>query len=136
MATKIALYDRCKQFPDEHFAVRLGNLFCNECREVFCTKKSVLQYPISSKKHQKGKDNLKKSKLKEQSIIEAFEAEKSTAKDNTLRLEERAYRIEVISELLKAGIPIRKIDMLRSLSENNGHRFTGSTHQGNISPLF
>ena len=81
------------------------------------------------KKHQKGKDNLKKSKLKEQTIIEAFKAEKSTAKDNTLRLEERAYRIKVISELLKAGIPIRKIDMLRPLLENNGYRFTGSIHQ-------
>ena len=52
---------------------------------------------------QKGKDNLKKLKLKKQTIIEAFKAEKSTPKDNTLPLEEHAYRLEVVSELLKAG---------------------------------
>ena len=127
--TKVALHDRCKQFPDEHFTVRMGKLFCNACREVLCTKKSVLQYHISSKKHQRGKDNLKKSKLREQTIIEAFKAEKSNPKDNTLPFEERAYRLEVVSEFLKAGIPIRKMDMLRPLLEKNGYRLTGSTHQ-------
>lgn len=128
--TKVALHDRCRQFPDEHFTVREGKLFCNACREILGTKKSVLQYHISSKKHQKGKDHLKKSKLKEQTIIEAFKAEKSTTKDSTLPLEERAYRIEVVGEFLKAGIPIRKIDALRPLLEKNGYRLTGSTHQG------
>lgn len=42
-------------------------------REILGFEKSVLQDHISSKKkHQKGKDNLKKSKLTEQTIIEAF----------------------------------------------------------------
>ena len=108
----------------------MGKLFCNAYREVFCTKKSVLQYHFFSKKHQRGKDNLKKSKLREHPIIEAFKAEKSNPKDNTLALEERAYRLEVVSKFLNAGIPIRKMDMLRPLKEKNGYRLTGSTHQG------
>ena len=37
--TKIALNERYKQSPDEHFTVRVGKLFCNACREVLCAKK-------------------------------------------------------------------------------------------------
>ena len=45
-------------------------------------------------------------------------------------MEECAYRLEVVSEFLKAGIPIGKIDMLRSLLENNSYRLTGSSDLG------
>ena len=47
-------------------------------------------------------------------------------------MEECAYRLEVVSEFLKAGIPIGKIDMLRFLLEKNGYRLTedGSFHLG------
>ena len=45
-------------------------------------------------------------------------------------MEECAYRLEVFSEFLKAGIPIGKIDMLRSLLGNNSYRLTGSSHLG------
>ena len=70
---------------------------------------------------------MKKSKLKDQTIIEAFRREGSS-KDSTLPVEECAYRLEVVSEFLKAGIPIGKIDMLRSLLEKNSYRLTGSSH--------
>ena len=85
---------------------------------------------VSSKKHLIGKEKLKKSKLKDQTIIEAFKRERSGTKDSTLSMAERAYRLEVIEEFLKAGIPISKIDKLRPLLEKNGHRVTGSTHLG------
>ena len=45
-------------------------------------------------------------------------------------MEECAYRLEVVTEFLKAGIPIAKTDMLRSLLEKNGHRLTGSSNLG------
>ena len=45
-------------------------------------------------------------------------------------MEECAYRLEVVSEFLKAGIPIGKIDMLRTLLEKNSYRLTGSSHLG------
>ena len=88
---------------------------------------SVLTIHISSKRHQNGKEKLKKSKLKDQTIIEAFRREGSS-KDNTLPVEECAYRLEVFSEFLKAGIPIGKIDMLRSLLEKNSYRLTGNSY--------
>ena len=46
------------------------------------------------------------------------------SKDSTLHVEECAYRLEVVSGFLKAGIPIGKIDMLRSaLLEKNSYNF-------------
>ena len=127
--TKVPLHERVKQFPGENLAVREGKLFCSGCREIISSKKSVLKIHILSKKHQNGKEKLKKWKLKDQTIIEAFRREGSS-KDNTLPVEECVYRLEVVSKFLKAGIPIGKIDMLRSLLEKNGYRLTASSHVG------
>ena len=127
--TNVPLHERVKQFPGENLIVREGKLFCSGCREIISSKKSVLKIHISSKKHHSGKEKLKKSKLKDQTIIETFRREGSS-KDSTLPVEECAYRLEVVSEFLKAGIPIGKIDMLRSLLEKNGYRLTGRSHLG------
>ena len=67
-----------KQFPGENLIVREGKLFCSGCREILSPKKSVLKIHFSSKKHQTGKEKLKKSKLKHQTIIEAFRREVCT----------------------------------------------------------
>ena len=96
---------------------------------IISSQKSVLKIHILSKKHQNGKEKLKKSKLKDQTIIEAFRREGSS-KDSTLPVEECAYRLEVVSEFLKADIPIGKIDMLRSLLEKNSYRLTGNCYIG------
>ena len=113
---KVPLHERVRQFPDENFIVREGKLFCNACRQILSTKKSVLKIHVSSKKHQDGKQKLKRSKLREQTIAEAFKTEESSkSKDSTLPVEECAYRLEVVTEFLKAGIPIAKTDMLWSL---------------------
>ena len=69
---------------------------------------------MASKKHGNGKDKLKKSKLKDQTIKEAFKAGNSTQKDSTLPITKQPYRLEVVEEFLRAGIPTGKIDMLRS----------------------
>ena len=128
---KVPLHERVRQFPDENLIVREGKLFCNACREILSTKKSVLKIHVSSKKHQDGKQKMKRSKLREQTIAEAFKREESSkSKDSTLPVEECAYRLEVVTEFLKAGIPIAKTDMLRSLLEKNGYRLTGSSNLG------
>ena len=67
--------------------------------------------------------------MKDQTIIEAFRREGSS-KDSTLPVEECAYGLEVVGEFLKAGIPIGKIDMLRSLLEKNSYRLTGNCYIG------
>ena len=45
-------------------------------------------------------------------------------------MEECAYRLKVVTEFFKAGIPIVKTDVLRSLLEKNGYRLTGSSNLG------
>ena len=100
---KVPLHERVRQFPDENLIVREGKLFCNACREILSTKKSVLKIHVSSKKHQDGKQKMKRSKLREQTIAEAFKREESSkSKDSTLPVEECAYRLEVVTEFLKA----------------------------------
>ena len=123
---KVPLHERVRQFPDENFIVREGKLFCNACRQILSTKKSVLKIHVSSKKHQDGKQKMKRSTLREQTIAEAFKREESSkSKASTLPVEECAYRLEVVTEFLKAGIPIAKTNMLRSL-----YRLTGSSNLG------
>ena len=91
-------------------------------------KKSIVITHLASKKRGNGKDKLKKSKLTDQTIMEAFRAGDRTQKDNTLPITEQAYRLEVVEEFLSAGIPIGKIDMLRSNLEKNGQHLTASAH--------
>ena len=65
---------------------------------------------------------MKRSKLRKQTIAEAFKREESSKlKDSTLPVEECAYRLEVVNKFLKAGNPIAKTDMLQSLLEKNGY---------------
>ena len=47
---KVPLHEQVRQFPDENFIVREGKLFCNACREILSTKKSILKILVSSSK--------------------------------------------------------------------------------------
>ena len=128
---KVLLHKRVRRFPDENFIVREGKLFCNAGRQILSMKKSVLKIHVSSKKHQDGTQKLKRSKLREQTIVEAFKREESSkSKDSTLPVEEYAYRLEVVTEFLKAGIPVAKTDVLWCLLEKNRYRLTGSSNLG------
>lgn len=133
---KIALRDRVNQFPDQHLSIRGNTIFCNACKEVISSKKSILIAHCASRKHASGKEKMKRSRLREQTIAEALSRERSH-KDSTLPLAERAYRQEVVEEFLKAGIPISKINKLRPLLEKNGYRLTSSPNLGQyISLIF
>ena len=45
------------------------------------------------------------------------------------------YRVKVVTSLLKAGVPLVKLDDLRDLFEENGHSLTSSTHLRQILPF-
>ena len=76
--TKVPLHEWVKQFPGDNLIVREGKLFCSGCRKMISSKKSVLKIHVSSKKHQNEEEKLKKSKLKDQTIFEAFRGEGSS----------------------------------------------------------
>lgn len=123
----MSLRDRIEEFPEENLCLRGGKLFCNGCKEILSSKKSILKNHFASKKHAAGKEKLKVTKKRDQTIEEALRKEKHN-KDSTLPVEERAYHLQVVEEFLKAGIPIRKMDKLRTLLERQGYRLSHSSN--------
>lgn len=123
----MSLRDRIEEFPEENLCLRGGKLFCNGCKEILSSKKSILKNHFASKKHAAGKEKLKVTKKRDQTIKEALRKEKHN-KDSTLPVEERAYRLQVVEEFLKAGIPIRKMDKLRTLLERQGYQLSHSSN--------
>ena len=122
----VSLHDHINRFPDQFLIVRGTKIFCDACKEILSSKKSVIKLHCASQNHVRSKEK-SKSKLKEQTIAKALSREK-TCQDSTLLLAQQAYRQEIEEEFLKAGIPISKIDKLHSLLEKNGHRLTSSSN--------
>ena len=57
------------------------------------------------------------------------------AKGSTLPEDMRLYRYDLVEALLKAGIPLSKVDSLRQFLEKYGHRLTSRTRLGEFIPL-
>ena len=95
------------------------------------TKKSFVITHLASKKRGNGKDKLRMSKLKDQTIMEAFRAGDRTQKDSTLPITERAYRLDrLVKEFLRAWHPNWENRHATVLLEKNGQRLTASAHLG------
>ncbi|CAH3031381.1 unnamed protein product [Porites evermanni] len=54
--------DRIEEFPGENLCLRRGKLFCNGCKEILSSKKSILKNHLASKKLAAGKEKLKVTK--------------------------------------------------------------------------
>ena len=119
--------DRIEEFPGENLCLRGGKLFCNGCKEILSAKNSILKNYLASKKHARSKEKLKVTKKQDQTIQEALRKEKHN-KDSMLKVEERAYRLQVVEEFLKAGIPLHKMYKLRTLLERQGRRLSHSSN--------
>ena len=57
--------DRIEEFPGENLCLRGGKLFCNGCKEILSSKKSILKNHLASKKHAAGKEKLKVTKKRD-----------------------------------------------------------------------
>ena len=67
--TKVPLQDRMNRFPNQHLIVRGTKIFCDACKEIVSSKKSILKSHCESRKHASAKEKLKKSKLREQNAF-------------------------------------------------------------------
>ena len=69
---------------------------------------------------------LYKSKKRDQSLLPFLRRkdEKDNPKGETLPDEMRLFRFDLVEAFLSAGIPLSKIDHLRSFLEKYGHRLT------------
>ena len=130
--------DRLKQFPGEFLEVRHGKLFCVACREELSLKKSTVKTHIySGNKHKDAKDRLAKKEARERDIADSLviydKAEQPAG--TSVSMSERVYRVKVVENFLKAGIPLAKVDDLRALLEENGLKLTHSSHLADYIPL-
>ena len=93
-------------------------------RNSFQKKKSSVKKHVSSIKHIKALENIKKSKKKDQNIKDLLAKTSGGAKGSTLPEDMRLYWYELVEALLKAGIPLLKVDSLRPFLEKYGDRLT------------
>ena len=130
--------ERVKAFPSEPFSVSSSNkLFCKACREQLSLKKSTIELHIKSVKHIKGKERLllkEKHQLDIVASLRAYDKEVHPAGE-TLPDTTRVHRVNVVTVLLKAGIPLSKLDILRDVLEENAYSLSDSSHLRRLIPF-
>ena len=89
-------------------------LFCSDCREELLLKKSTIELHIKNVTHlnelavrEKRQTDIAKALLQYDSEVHSS--------GETLPTSTRIYRVTVVTTLLKAGIPLSKVDCLREL---------------------
>ena len=108
------------------------------CREELSLKKSTVKTHIySGNKHKDAMDRLAKKEARERDIADSLviydKAEQPAG--TSVSMSERVYRVKVVENFLKAGIPLAKVDDLRALLEENGLKLTHSSHLADYIPL-
>ena len=73
---------------------------------------------------------IKNSKKRDQSLLTFIRRkdEEDNPKGETLPEDMRLFRFDLVEAFLSAGIPLSKIDHLRSFLEKYGHRLTAHGH--------
>ena len=99
------------ELPDEMLKVSAGKLFCSACREELGLKCSTVKNHINCKKHINAKEKMRLKSLKEQDIAEALSKHNSDVhlRGDTLPMSQQVYRVKVVTSLLRAGIPLKKV---------------------------
>ena len=129
--------DRVKSYLGESFTVSNKKLFCEACREEIALKKSVIESHIASQKHKKGKERQSSKILKEKRICEALKAYDKEVHPigETLPDEVRVRRVKVVRAMLRAGVPISKVDSFRDLLEENHLSLTSASNLRQLLPF-
>ena len=102
-------------------------------RKFFQKKKKKKH--VSSIKHIKALENIEKSKKKDPNIKDLLAKTSGGTKGSTLLEDIRLYRYELVETLLKAGIPLLKVDSLRPFLEKYCHRLTSRNHLAEFIPM-
>ena len=120
---KLSSWQRVQEHKNEYLASVDGKLRCDACKETISKKKSTVKKHISSLKHVKAKKTILESKKKDQSVLELLRRNDQAKhpKGETLPHDMCLYRFDLIQSFLTAGIPLSKIDYLRSFLEKYGY---------------
>ena len=128
---------RVREFPNEQLKVSGGKLFCSACREELGLKRSTIQNHIRSKKHENSKRALEVKLKREQDIADSLARHNSEVhlRGETLPMQQQVYRVKVVTALLRAGIPLSKLDSFRDILEENAYRLTDRQHMFDLVPF-
>lgn len=126
---------RLSEFPGELLERREGRLFCGACHVVLSEKKSSVLQHIRTRKHDQAREDRKKSNSRQQLYKEALvQRDEGRLVGETLPLDHRAYRMEVVETFLREGIPLAKVNGLRPLLERNAFSLTSHSHMAEYIP--
>ena len=134
-SVKMSVWDRIKEYTNQHFCNINGTLRCNACSEMISSKKSSIE-KHKSKKHEKGIADIAKSKAESQTIMECLKRrdQRDRASGSTLPEETRLFRFEIVESALSGGIALAKLDKLRPVLQRYGHGLTSCPHMHQIIP--
>ena len=127
---KVSAYQRVRENRNEFLSVTSKNMLrCDACKETISKKKSTVRKHMNSVKHNDAKRAIQNSK-RDQSLLTFLRRkdEEDNPKGETLPEDMRLFRFDLAEAFLSAGIPLSKIDHLRSFLEKYEHRFTAHGH--------
>ena len=128
---------RVQDFPNEFFKVSAGKLFCEACREELSLKKSTILNRVRSQKHADSRKKREAKEAHEWDIAMALEKHNANEhlRSETLPEQQQVYRVKVVTALLRAGIPLSKLDSFRDVLEENAYRLTDRRHMSDLVPF-
>uniref|UniRef100_A0A1X7TYF9 HAT C-terminal dimerisation domain-containing protein n=1 Tax=Amphimedon queenslandica TaxID=400682 RepID=A0A1X7TYF9_AMPQE len=129
--------DRVREYGNEPFKVSNAKLFCEGCREELNLKSTIINNHIRSKKHEQGKERLRKKRACEADIAEALSKsnEEEHLRGESLPEGTQVFRVKVAKCFLSAGVPLSKIECFRELLEETGYRLTDRRHMLDYVPF-
>ena len=134
---KVSAYQRVRENRNEFLSVTSKNMLrCDACKETISKKKSTVRTHMNSVKHNDAKRAIQNSKKRDQSLLTFLRRkdEEDNPKGETLPEDMRLFRFDLVEAFLSAGIPLSKIDNLRSFLEKYGHRLTAHGHLSQMIP--
>ena len=137
----VSPHQRVEEFPDEMLVVSSGKLYCEACKSTLALKKSIVKDHVGSDKHEAGKERQRQQGIRQQRLAQSWEAYvkhhdlAGTGLTAAVPAQQRMRRIETTTAMMKAGIPLAKVDILRPLLEEDSDRLTYSTHLASYVPF-
>ena len=114
-----------------------SKLFCNACREELSLRRNIVLNHVASRKHKCSKEKLPSRDRKERDTAKHLEEHDVLTHPvgETLPMEQRVYRLNVVKRFLRAAVPLSKVDAFRDLLEENSFRLTDRRHMCDLIPF-
>ena len=128
---------RVKETPNEGLTVSSGRLFYSACREELALKSSSIKSHVQSAKHQSRKKRRELLEARELDIAQSLLKynQETHSKGETLPLDMQVYRFKVVTTLLRAAVPLSKVELFRDILEEGAYRLSDRRHMSDLIPF-